>query len=316
MKNLKDLKEEILNKQFQNFYVFYGEDYGLRNHYIHEIAKQFNNKINQIYDLEAILDLQTGAGLFRTKELYVVHGDIDFAKKKKDVLQEFIRKLKLETVIMCFEEEQPNTTLFKEFSDYITYFPVVEEHIALQFVDSEINLDQDSKEYLASNCNNNYNNIRMEANKIKNYAESKGISHQLAFDELNIQQQLLYNPPEFHSDSMMNDVLKGNYKGLAYWYQLAYTTFLEEFWITTESMMEDLIIAYLLVKDGRLNGSNKAWDLKLRWNRVKTIRDFVIPYKPEELLYMIYQVAELDMKVKLGKIEKEKVLDYFMCLVI
>ena len=42
MKNLKDLKEEIINKQFQHFYVFYGEDYGLRDHYIKEIAKQFN----------------------------------------------------------------------------------------------------------------------------------------------------------------------------------------------------------------------------------------------------------------------------------
>lgn len=316
MKNIKDLKDDIMNKRFQKFYVFYGEDYGLRNHYIKEIAKQFNNKVNLLFDLEGIRDLQTGSGLFRTDKLYVVHGDFNFARMRKDFIEEFIKKLKHETVILCFEEEQPNTILFKEFSDYITYFPIVQDNIAIQFAEMELSLDQDSKETLIKNCGNNYNNILLEADKIKNYAQAKNISHQMAYDELYIQQQLLYKPPVFHSYEMMNDVLKGNYAALGYWYQLAYTTFLEDFWTASESIMNDLLIAYMIVKDGRYNGSNKAYDLKFKWERVKVIRDFVIPYSAEDLLYMAYQVADLDAKVKGGKLEAIKALDYFMCLII
>ena len=32
MKRLEDLKEELLADKLQKFYVFYGEDYGIRKH--------------------------------------------------------------------------------------------------------------------------------------------------------------------------------------------------------------------------------------------------------------------------------------------
>lgn len=316
MKNLKDLKEEIINKQFQHFYVFYGEDYGLRDHYIKEIAKQFNNKITTLYSLESLIDVKTGNGLLAVPKLYVVHGDIDFARKKKLEIQKFIKRLKIETVIMCFEEELNTTTLFKEFSEYITYFPCVQDNIALQFIDSEISLSMESKEELAKDCKNNYFNILMETDKIKHYATVKNISHQDAYNELSIKEQLLYTPPEYHSDLMMDDILKGNYGNMGYWYQLIKTTFNEDFWITTESIMQDLLIAYFLVKDGRLNGGNKAYDLKFRWGRIKKLREFVIPYDAPTLLQMAYEVADIDAKVKNGKLEKEKVIDYIICLII
>ena len=316
MKNLKTLKEEILNDNLQHFYVFYGPDYGLRNHYIREIAKRFHAPIKLLYETEPLIEQQTGVGLFRSNEVYVIYGDKEFAKKRPDVISTFIRKLRLEIVILCFDDEPVNTTLYKDFNDHITYFPIVQDNIAIQFIESELSLNEDSKESLRINCENNYNNILLEANKIKHYAQSKNISEQLAYDELYIQQQLIYKPPEFHSDLMMNDILKGNLRAMAFWYQLACLTFHEEFWIIMESVMQDLIIAYMMVKDGRITACNRAWDLHLRYDRAKTIRDFVIPYSADRLLEMIYEVAKIDLDVKMGKLEKVKVLDYFMCIII
>ena len=40
MTPLKELKENILNNNIQNFYVFYGEDSGLRKHYIDKTARK------------------------------------------------------------------------------------------------------------------------------------------------------------------------------------------------------------------------------------------------------------------------------------
>ena len=77
-----------------------------------------------------------------------------------------------------------------------------------------------------------------------------------------------------------------------------------------------LVLAYFLVKDGRLNGGNKAYDLKFRWGRIKKLREFVIPYDAPTLLQMAYEVADIDAKVKNGKLEKEKVIDYIICLII
>lgn len=315
MKNLKDLKEDIINKKFEKFYVFYGEDYGLRHHYIQELSKNFS-KTEVIYDLNSFIKNQTGGGLFKTKRLCICHGEVEFARQKAFNIQTFIEKLNYDTFVLCYEQELPSTTLWKEFGDHITYFPVVDDKIALQFVDSELSLDQRSKEELAGNCLKNYNNILLEADKIKNYAQAKGISEQAAYDALEDKGQLLYEYDEFHSYNLMNDLLKGNINSLSYWYGVVKAKFQEEFWIAMESIMTDYLIAYLIVQNGRYNGGNKAYDMGLPWFRIKTIRDFAIPYTAEYLLETAYKVSQLDADIKTGKIEKEKLFDYFMCVII
>ena len=315
MKNLKDLKEDILNNKIEKFYVFYGEDYGLRHHYIEQIGKHFD-KIEPIYDMESFVKTQTGGGLFKKKRLLVAHGEVEFAKQKAFQIQSFISKLNLDSFILCFEQELPSTTLWKEFNDYITYFPVVDDKISLQFVDSELSLNQKSKEELAGNCLKNYNNILLEADKIRNYAQAKGLSEQTAYDDLYNKHQLLYEYEEFHSYNLMNDLLKGNISKLGYWYNLVNANFQEEFWIALESIMDDYLIAYLIVQNGRYNGGNKAYDMGLPWFRIKMIRDFAIPYDANYLLEAAFKVSKLDNDIKTGKLEKEKLFDYFICNII
>ena len=82
MKNLKDLKEDILNNKIEKFYVFYGEDYGLRHHYIQEISKHFD-KTELVIDMEDYAKNQTGGGLFKRKTLFIAHGEVDFARQKQ-----------------------------------------------------------------------------------------------------------------------------------------------------------------------------------------------------------------------------------------
>ena len=169
---------------------------------------------------------------------------------------------------------------------------------------------------MAGNCLKNYNNILLEADKIRNYAQAQNISEQAAYDDLYNKNQLLYEYEEFHSYNLMNDLLKGNINSLSYWYNLVKANFQEEFWIALESIMDDYIIAYLIVQNGRFNGGNKAYDMGLPWFRIKMIRDFAIPYSAEYLLDTAYKISKLDTDIKTGKIEKEKLFDYFMCVII
>lgn len=315
MKNLKDLKQEIIDKNIKPLYVFYGEDYGLRHHYIQEIAKSFD-QVEEISSALNYANSQLGSGLFVIKTLYIVHSDLSFAKSKKNIIQYFIDKLRTDTFILVYEEELPNSTLFKEFSDYITYFPCVKDNIAIQFVDSEITLNQLSKKEMIVNCQNNYNNILLEADKIRNYAQANNISEQAAYDDLLLQNQLLYVYPEFHSDQLMDDLLKGNYNNLWYWYNLVKSNFQEEFWIATENIFNNYLIAYFIVRYGKYEGGNRAYNFKLPWGRIKAIRDFVIPFKAEDLLETAFQVADLDEQIKLGRIQKEDLFDYFICCIL
>ena len=151
MKNLKDLKEDILANKINKFYVFYGEDFGLRKHYIDYLSKKYSKKtiVNNALNLGNSFG---GGNLFKTTTLYVVPGDLDFAKLKKDKIEEFITKIdKNDCVILDYEDDITNTSLYKNFDEKVTYFPEVNDNIAQQFVESELKLDIASKEELAKN---------------------------------------------------------------------------------------------------------------------------------------------------------------------
>ena len=250
------------------------------------------------------------------KSLYVLHGANDFAKLPLSVMEDFVKRLpKDNVVVFCYEEELASSNLWKYYNDSITYFPTVDEKIAIQFIDSELSLNEASKNKMVTNCERNYNNILLEADKIKNYAQAMNISEQEAFDNLDSSEQLLYKFPEFHSDQMMNDVLTRNFKNLASWYYLVKNTFWEDFWITLENIMNNYLIAYFIKRDGRYNGSTNAYNLGLNWGRIKIVRELNIPYDTDYLLEAAFRIAKLDEDVKSGRIAHDEVFDYFLCLI-
>lgn len=333
MKTLKVLKEEILNNKFGYFYVFFGEDYGLRQHYIQEIFKRTGcTQIKSILSIREIFEKEASIGFFKTKTLYVINGEIEFAKKEKKFISEFIKHLNDDMVILTFDPSSNDATfkylleteLFKSFEEYITPFPCVEDNIALQFVKSEVSLNALSQEKLIYDCKNNYNNILLECDKIKNFAEVKGFSEQAAYDALTQHNQLLHEYEEFHSDLFMNDILQKHYDKLGYWYKLVQSNFIEKFWITTQSMFNDCIMAYLLLLKGTSKSQQDIFELSkacpgkagFRYGRLKEIETLKIEYSADDLLAMAYELACLDSNVKTGKIEKPKLFDYFICFII
>lgn len=315
MKQLKDLKEEIMNKQFQSRYIFYGEDYGLRHLYIHEIAKSIG-KITLVDSYEALVSSNQSSGLFQTKNVYILHNDFELAKLSSEKLKVFFDRMKKsDCLIMVYEEGLLNSTLFKEYDDIVTHFPTVSDNIAKEFVDSEIKLSLANKEDLAMNCSNNYNNILLETDKIKMYAQGKNISPELAYEELKNQGQLVYKPDPYSYASFMNDVLKGNFNNLGYWTILINTYYQEAFWKSIPYIFNDYLIAYLIKQYGTYEGSNRAYDYKLPWGRTKEIRQFIMPYDADYLLETAYEVSKLDLNIKRGLVSQNNLFDHFMCTI-
>lgn len=186
MKMLQSLKEEILNNKINKVYVFYGEDYGLRKHYINKLAENYT-EVKVIDDAFKLGEVSSNNSLFEVPTLYIVYNDIEFAKANKTHIDTFLSKIgKDKLIIFDYEDLSETTTLFKEYPDLITNFSNVKDNIALEFVDSEVTLNQSSKEELAFNCNNNYNSILLETDKIKNYKLANNLSEQKSFEELSI----------------------------------------------------------------------------------------------------------------------------------
>lgn len=316
MTPLKDLKENILAGKLNHFYVFYGPDSGLRHHYISKISESYDI-VRSLPSMEGISASSRGSGLFKTSQLSIVYNDLEFAKWKTSSLLKYITSLTEDCIILVYEEELGSSNLFKNFSQYITYFPTVQDNIALEFVDSEVSLSLESKLELARNCENNYSNICLESDKIKNYAQAKGINEQIAYDNLKLENQLLYKYPDYNPRDLMNDILQGDFQQLGYWCTVINKLYSDKFWIMLNSIFTDYLIAYCIQSEGnKYKGSSKAYNLGLPWGRTKEIRDFVMPYDSEYLFETAMKVADLDLKVKSGQISQDKLFDYFITIII
>lgn len=311
MKKLEDLKQDLIDGRLRKFYVFYGEDYGIRKHYINKIASFFPNKPKYIDDYTAVKLSSSSKSLFGpTKELVVIYDDEDFANLPAKNIQKFINSLKVYTAIFVYENALDSSTLFKDFDEYITYFPLVQDNIGKEFVSGELKLNTEEIESLAHNCNNDYNSILLESDKIKEYAHFKGVSEQVAYEALDVKNQLLEKIDTFNVQDFMNDILLNNLGNLAYWYEVIKNE-PDKFFSSLTYIFNDFIIAAVIREHGYGDGSSFAYNCKLPWGRTKIIRQMDIKYQPEYLYNCAYKVACIDAEVKSGKLERSKVIDYF-----
>jgi hypothetical protein len=314
MKKLEDLKDELIQDKLCKFYVFYGEDYGIRKHYVEKIKSYFTS-VKTVDSYEAVSVASKSKSLFKEENLYIIYGDEVFADLKEDVIAGFIKNLVDHTCIMIYEEPLTNTTLFKQFQNYITYFPVVELKVAEEFVDSELQLAKKASNDLAFNCGCNYNNILLESDKIRNYAQTSGLSLQNAYESLERKSQLLENYEAFNSGEFMNDVLTGSFSIMEFWTTVIARD-VNKFYFSLSFMVNDFIIAGLLTMYGKWDGSNKAFAYGLNWGRVKEIRELEINLPPDYLFDCADRLAKVDMLVKTGKLQRTDLFDYFLTNVI
>ncbi len=314
MKRLEDLKAEILNDDIKNFYVFYGEDYGIRKHYVDKIKTYFDD----VSYLEDCKNLENGVdSKFKTDKrcLYIVYGDEDILNYSESKLKSIINSIKVSTVILLYESMPDKCVLVEHFENYITYFPVVQKSIAKEFVDDLLKLDDSAKDLFVASCACNYNCILNEADKISNYSEGKNVSNQIAYETILLKGQLDTPVDEFRGDLFMNDLLKENVDMFSTWY-IIITYNCDKVMYYLNSMFNDFIIAGLIKKFGTYKGGSMAYNYKLSWNRVKAIREFAL-IKPDSYYFdNANKLARLDMLVKTGQMSRDEIADYIFTNII
>jgi len=316
MKKIEDLKKELLSNNVSNFYVFYGEDYGIRKHYI-DYIKKFYGKVVQLNSGDVINErLLVKTSIFdKSTKLYICYGDVEFAQHTPEYFGVFIKNLKSNGCILIYENGLESSNLFKHYDKYITYFPIVEDNVAVEFVSSELDIGDAAKRDLALNCDNNYNNILLEADKIKNYAQGRGVSEQNSYESLKNKNQLLVQQPMFESSDFMNCVLTHNYLALETQIKIAMED-TERFCYSLPFMFNDFLIAGLLKKYGRIDGGSRAYGYGLNWGRAKVLRDMEIVDTADYLFESAYQVSLMDYKLKTGGLTRDSAVDYFICTII
>lgn len=322
MKNIKDLKEDILNKSAGHIFVFNGEEWAIKKHYIEKIAEDYK-VVRYLTDTLELSNTLVSRSLLKRKTLYVVPHDNDFLKASKKEIENVLSRVKNSTdgVIWVFSTEIPKSFI-THFDEYITEFEEVEEDIFEQLIRHEVSISPDHIKLLSKNCRRNYGTALMEIDKIKNYAQHENVSFDTAFEDLYINKLLIEEKEIFNCQEFMNNVLAKNFTGLRHSLQCLYESGFENVWYHLEEMVQDFKILYCFVRYGKWEGAKRAYNVEgLFWGRVKEIRDTVLhwsddrqgkcldPWTEDEIQWIICKLSESDTLVKQGKITDREVIE-------
>ena len=163
---------------------------------------------------------------------------------------------------------------------------------------------------LYHNCKGNYGFAMIEVDKVKNYAEHEHLSLDSAFDELYMNKMLTIENEPFNCDKFMEDLLLRNDIELGKDLKCLYDVDFKDSWYNLESMVNDLKIAYCILKYGKFKGSSYAYESEhLYWGRVKQIREFNIALSLDDIQRLILSLSRYDSMVKQGQITNKEVIE-------
>ena len=96
MRNIKDLKEDILNGNAGHIFVFNGEEWAIKKHYIDKIGEDYK-VVKYISDTIELSNILSSRSLLKRKTLYVVPHDNDFLKASKKEIENLLGRAKNST---------------------------------------------------------------------------------------------------------------------------------------------------------------------------------------------------------------------------
>ena len=159
--NIIDLVKQIQNKNFDNFYVFAGEEITLANIYLGRMGNV--KRVDTVAEIYS--KLTTKNKLFKTNEsfVYVVRDDTDFMNNNK--VEELISRMKYNTLVFCCTELKKNSKFYKATKEHLIEFNTMTTEQLIPEVKKLLPMDTKMAEQLIIACDNNYGLIVNEIDK-------------------------------------------------------------------------------------------------------------------------------------------------------
>ena len=160
---IRELKANILAKNFDKFYIFVGDEQKVARIYIDKLAELAGIKINFA---DSIIDVvnKPKSRLIKQSMLYVIMDDIEFLKNEKawDKVESVLNE---DIVVFWYTSQDKRNKFWKHFADKAVTFEKLDNKILKRHMMR--GLSDKSKDRLISVCEGEYGRILLEEDKIK-----------------------------------------------------------------------------------------------------------------------------------------------------
>ena len=189
--NVGELKNQIMIKQFQKFYIFSGDEWKVQRIYLDQLSKASGKELKFIDSVTDIYKKLGNTSFIAKSYLYVVRDDKELMSNEK--LQNQIEQiLNQNMLVLIISSVDKRLKFYKAYKDTICEFDRLNPAILRKYIKCEIELSDVNADKLAEICENDYGRCLLEIDKIKQFDHEATNS---AFEHL-LKAGIIYQPPK------------------------------------------------------------------------------------------------------------------------
>lgn len=303
---IQDIQKQIISKQLDNMYIFVGEEIAIEKIYINKLAQINDMQIEYVDSYTQIKNRLKSTNLFNETKLYVVIDDNEFTKA--ELIWGQLDYLESPNIIVFkYNTLDKRSKFYKHYENKIVEFNKLSDDVLTHYIQKEIPLNNENCKKLINICNNNYNQILLEIDKIKNVDNARLTDYNDIFEYLD-------NCGAFHKEisditfEFVDKVLKRKIKSV---FELQ-----KQLHQIDESNIKLLSLLYTGFKTVLLIQSCKSNDIckttGLQYYQVKYNQDKVNIYSTNELVCILKLIQYIEESIKIGTIDEAISIDYLL----
>lgn len=315
--NLTQVKQDIQSNNFSPVYIFTGEEIGVMNIYINQIAKVKKCELIRFDTFKQMFEHLKAPSWIGGSGVYFCRDDAEVINNEKiwDLLEN-TKWLKNNVIILVFTNIDKRKAFYKRFKAYICEFEPLGDEILIKYIKKQINLSETSCKRLIEICEHSYSRIMLEIDKIKQYQDASRIGHWDGEEYIETNQCLknllkegvIYQPAQ-DSIFLWSDAVMYRQKQKAF-------ELTEECFKSGEAVLTMLTVLYMNVKQVLQLKSCESKDISkstgLTGWQIQCAKKFVNSYSVKELLNAMHLIREAEVGIKTGKIEDKAVIPYIL----
>lgn len=305
--NLAELKKSIVDKQFNNVYIFTGDEIKVMNIYINQIASIQGRTVIRKDTVGEIFKTLKISKLTKDSNVYVILDDFDFLKQEK-YWEQLMTATEEHTIILVYSQIDKRGKFYKNYKDSICEFEKLSEVVLAKYIQKEIQLETERAKQLALMCENSYNRVLMEVDKLKHLVQVYNLTAEQAFDKM-LKEELIHTTETELVFKLVDAICK---RQIGTTFELLqYLDVVKDSPIAILSLLYNNIKAMLLVAVCP-EGSKVSEVTGLTGWQIKTAYEKGNSYNPTELLNIMSFIKHIDEGIKIGKVEPQYAIPYLV----
>jgi DNA polymerase III delta subunit len=304
---ISELKNNIVQGNIDNFYIFTGPEEGIMDIYIKQISKKLGLTIKWVDSLEEVSKQLNLKSLVKVRYLYLIRQDK--AIKTQETMWEFLKtKIVGNYIILIEPTVDKKTKFYKFFEDKMVTFEKLSLEMLAQYAKRRCpSLSDKNIEKLCEWCSNSYLRVMNELDKIATLSKQTGLIVDSAMSVLD-QEGGIYKEQHFdifqYSDLILNRNVNACYEYINKAKQLNQDILL------LGCLMQAFRGLVLLKNDGGGKGLCERTGLTPWQARcaIQVDSNFGVEECENNLLFL----QDLDVKIKTGGIQPDMVLNYIL----